>query len=139
MNLLHFDTLLPKNGTILGVNEFFADKSYGLLWQKGQIRGFVDGLDSIVQAIYKILGTEKGAFLIYSDDYGLGVDDLVGLNHAIVQSELKRRIREALTKDKRIFEVNDFCFQSEKDRLYVKFTVETKEKVLDIDWRFEGL
>ncbi|SJU51512.1 Protein of uncharacterised function (DUF2634) [Clostridioides difficile] len=41
----------------------------------------------------------------------------------IAESELKRRIKEALTQDDRIENVDEFIFEYEKDSVLVKFTV----------------
>ena len=59
----------PK--TILGTTEIIkqADmpsKTYRIDFQTGRISGTVDGRDAMVQAIRKILQTERFQYLIYS-------------------------------------------------------------------------
>ncbi|MNL88143.1 hypothetical protein D3C87_2176790 [compost metagenome] len=51
--------------------------------------------------------------------------NLLGQSPAYAQSELRRRIAEALLQDSRIQNVRDFQFESAGDTMKVRFTVET--------------
>lgn len=84
-----------------------------------------DGYDAVVQAIYLILNTERYQYLIYGWDYGIETLDLIGQPANFVQSELKRRIREALLWDDRILSVDDFVFSVKGKSVSCTFTVET--------------
>ena len=71
----------PK--TILGTTEIIkqADmpsKTYRIDFQTGRISGTVDGRDAMVQAIRKILQTERFQYLIYSWNYGMEWSRLIG-------------------------------------------------------------
>lgn len=88
-----------------------------------RISGYVDGLDSVKQAIYLILSTERYQHIIYSWDYGVELLDLIGKPLPYVMSEVPRRITEALTQDDRIEDVTDFEFEMNGKQLHVKFTV----------------
>ena len=90
-----------------------------------RINGFIDELESIKQAIYFILSTERYKYLIYSWDYGVELYDLIGKPMPYVMSELPRRITEALTQDNRIDDVVDFEFKKNGKKLHVTFTVVT--------------
>ena len=70
--------------------------------ENGRIWGLADGEDTVRQAVYCILNTERYETLIYSWDYGVEFVDLIGspLNYAM--TELARRAEEALTQDDRI-------------------------------------
>ena len=91
-----------------------------------RINGYVDGLESVMQAVYLILSTERYKFIIYSWDYGVELIDLFGQPMPYVRAELPNRIKDALTQDNRIEDVIDFQFEQHRKRLHVTFTVVTK-------------
>ena len=90
-----------------------------------RIDGFTDDLESVKQAIYLILSTERYQYLLYSWDYGVELIDLIGKPMPYVMSEVPRRIKDALTQDNRIKDVIDFEFQVNKHKLHTTFTVVT--------------
>lgn len=114
-------------------------KTYYMKEGKNEIRGDIDGLEAMEQAIYKILHTKRYKHLIYNWDYGVEIDDLFGKNYSYVVPELERRIREALLTDDRITAVENFQFYPNKNELLVTFTVTTDygvieaERTVDID------
>ncbi|MDO4542152.1 MAG: DUF2634 domain-containing protein [Bacillota bacterium] len=134
--LLSYQQLLPEQDMDVAETPW-ADKTYYLNHRRRRIRGYVEGEDSLRQRIYKILATERGAFPIYSSGYGVAVDDLRGCDHDLAESELKRRIVEALEDDDEILAVEDFSFIRDRDALSVYFVVSTSYGAIeDIDWRF---
>lgn len=90
-----------------------------------RINGYVNDLESVEQAIYLILNTERYEHIIYSWDYGVELVDLIGKPMPYVISEVPRRIEEALIQDDRIEAVKDFEFKRNKSQLDVTFTVVT--------------
>jgi len=70
-----------------------------------------------------ILHTERYRYLIYTPDYGSELEGLIGRDPLFVQSELKRRIREALMQDDRIEDVTNFNIRFDGDSALVRFTV----------------
>ena len=105
----------------------YANKTYRINLNSNRIDGFVDELESVKQAIYLILSTERFEYNIYSWDYGVELVDLYGQPLSYVISELKRRITEALTQDDRIENVTEFNFEKKGKRLYTTFTVVTTQ------------
>ncbi|MEV3700165.1 DUF2634 domain-containing protein [Paenibacillus larvae] len=97
--------------------------TYDVNLKEKRITGRVDGLEAIRQAVHKILHTERYEHLIYSPDYGSELTGLIGQAPLYVQSELKRRISEALLQDDRIEEVGEFRFSASEDRVLISFTV----------------
>lgn len=98
-----------------------------------RVIGYVDELDAIRQAIYKILSTERYKYLIYSWNYGIELADLFGKPVDYVCPELERRISEALLQDSRIKAVTDFSFDtSRRGQVLVKFLVHTGLGELEI-------
>lgn len=97
--------------------------TYALDIESGRIRGKVDGLEAIRQAVYLILSTERYDFLIYSWNYGVELKNLIGQPRDYAFSEIKRVITEALTQDDRINAVDGFDFSVEKKTVLVSFVV----------------
>lgn len=116
----------------LPTNTFKLNDSYN------QIYGFTDGLEAMKQAIYLILNIERYEYLIFSWNYGIELADLFGEPISFVMAELERRISEALLQDSRITSVEDFEFDSERNKVFCKFKVYTiygeieTEKVVNV-------
>lgn len=98
-----------------------TSRTYKLLNNK--IQGYIDGLESVKQAIYKVLSTERYEYPIYSFNYGIELESLIGKDPIYVQVELKRRIRECLLKDDRITDVDNFQFEVNGDEIKCTFDV----------------
>ena len=102
-----------------------SSKTFKLNIDKNTIVNYTDELDAIKQAIYLILNIERYEHVIYSWNYGIEIADLFGKPVPFVLSELKRKIKEALTQDDRIHDVNAFSFDVVKSMVHAKFTVIT--------------
>lgn len=99
-------------------------ESYKLDMELNVISGSVDELDAVRQAVYKILNTERYLYPVYSWDYGVELDGLLGEPADYVCAELERRVTEALTQDDRIEAVDGFEFDlSEKRTVKASFCV----------------
>ena len=98
-----------------------TSRTYKLSGDK--IQGYVDGLEALKQAIYKVLNTERYEYPIYSFNYGIDLESLVGKDRTYVQIELKRRISECLLQDERITGVDNFRFEGSSDVLKCTFDV----------------
>lgn len=104
----------------------------------GRIAGYVDELDAMRQAVDKILSTERFAWNIYSEDYGSDVNDLIGEDFDLVNSELERLITEAISADDRIVSVEDFTItQTKSNSALATFRVVTVFGVIDIEQEVE--
>lgn len=88
-----------------------------------QILGECENLEALKQAVYKILNTERYTYPVYSWNYGIQTVDLIGEDMEFVKSEIKRRIEEALLRDRRITEVTDFEFTESRNSLIIKLNV----------------
>ena len=109
----------------LEVGKIQPGLTYALDIEGGRIRGRVDGLEAVRQAIYLILSTERYDYLIYSWNYGVELKELIGRPRDFVLPEIKRRITEALLQDDRITAVGGFEFETGKRRVHVTFTAHT--------------
>ena len=100
--------------------------TYKMNLETNQVYSNTDGKEAMIQAIYKILSTERYQYVIYSWNYGIEVADLYGEAISYVYPELERRITEALTWDDRIKSVDTFQFASpNKGEVCVSFMVHT--------------
>ena len=88
-----------------------------------RIQGFMDDLDALQQAVYKVLNTEKYEYPIYSFSYGIELESLIGQDRLYVQMELMRRIKECLLSDDRIENVENFEFSFSTDSILCTFDV----------------
>jgi hypothetical protein len=97
--------------------------TYALNIEKNIIGGFVDKQESVKQAVYLILNTERFKYPIYSWNYGVEFMDLFGQPANLCISEIKRKISEALLQDDRIISVDNFNFTADKSAITAVFTV----------------
>ncbi|HFL2584546.1 TPA: DUF2634 domain-containing protein [Clostridioides difficile] len=113
-------------------------KTFKLNIEKSKIDGICDDVEALKQTIFLILNTERYEHLIYSRNYGVELNDLIGEPISYVIPELERRITEALIQDDRIENVDKFEFQNIKGKVQCRFSVHTKygnikaEKVVSV-------
>lgn len=129
--------MIPKS-TIFPGRDFVVEEqptyTYAIDPDSKLIRGHVDGIEAMRQAVYKILSTQRYRYMIYSWNYGIELEDLFGEPVSFVCPELERRIREALLWDSRIEDVGDFKFDtSKKGTVHAYFVVHTTVGDLEAD------
>lgn len=113
---------------------FLPSLTWKLNSESMTMEGTIDGIDSVKQAVFCILNTERYEYLIYDWNYGIELAELLGEPISYVLPELKRRISEALEQDDRINEVRDFQFDtSDRGTVLVSFLVETVFGTLGIE------
>lgn len=92
---------------------------------ENQIAGMADGLEAMRQTVQNILQTERYDYQIYSTNYGVEFNDLVGADPDYIKAALPARIEEALSVDDRILSVDDFTFDFSGDKAVVTCNVQT--------------
>jgi len=98
--------------------------TYKLDFERKRISGKIDNEEAIMQMVMKILYTERYAYVIYSPQYGVELDRLMGKDYNFIVSDLERTITEALLADDRILSITDFVAeQTAIDRMTATFTV----------------
>ncbi len=121
--------MTPKQEVEVNMGSIERKTIPSLTWKirqdEEQLRGSIDDIEAMRQAIDKILQTERYRFLIYDWNYGIELEDLIGQNATYVIPELKRRIEDALLADDRVTAVTDFSFAQEKDSISAQFLVHT--------------
>lgn len=102
--------------------------TYRLDFERKRLSGKIDNMDSIIQLVMKILYTERYAYVIYSSQYGVELDRLIGEEYDFIVSDLERTITEALLADDRIISITDFKTEkTEIDTMMVSFMVNSSE------------
>lgn len=97
-----------------------------------RIQGFTDELQALKQAIYKELRTERYEYPIYSFNYGIDFESLIGKDVIYVKSELRRRIEECILKDERVISVENFNYETKGDEMLCTLDVISIYGELDI-------
>lgn len=101
-------------------------RTYQMLLERERVIGMTNGKAAMKQAIFKILQTERYQYPnVYSDNYGVEFWTLYGKPIVYAIPEIERRIREAVTWDKRVTSVDSFEFSNEKNVISVNFTAHT--------------
>lgn len=90
-------------------NEWIVDFESG---DNGQPKSI---LDAVAQDVRFALGTDRYKWPIMGSNFGVTFDDLIGTDYNYIRSEVVRRIRDALSIDDRILQVDDFQFTPLED------------------------
>lgn len=109
-------------------DEIEQTRTYNM--SENKIQGFVDDVEALKQEVSHMLNTEQFECPIYTLDYGLRTDDLIGKEREYVEAELQRRIRECLLTDERITGVDNFAFSVDGDEMLCNFDVENIYKTI---------
>lgn len=122
--------LIPDNNNSFNVSSLVrgtleTSDTYRMQIESERIKGKVSRLDAVAQACYKILNTERYAYVIYSWGYGIELQNLFGKPIPYVFAILPTRIKEALTYDERVEDVTDFELSHDNGNVLCKFTVKT--------------
>jgi hypothetical protein len=119
--------MIPQGGVEADIEVQIArqqpNKTYRMDMTTKRIAGTVDSLEAVKQAVYKILDTERFRYYIYDASYGCELANLPGASSSIVQSELNRRIRQALLQDDRITAIQGMNVTATGDEVMAEFTV----------------
>lgn len=105
--------------------EIQSSRTYELRPASGTIGGLIDELDAMEQVVFKILNTERFECPLYTWNYGIELNELIGEPITFVLPELERRITEALIQDERITAVDSLEFEISGGAVLVSFVVNT--------------
>lgn len=102
--------------------------------ENGRIRSKIDERDAMIQAVDKILRTERLVYPIYSEQYGNDLNDLIGKSTDYAKVEVERMTKEALFADDRVIDVQiDEINQIDNETLAVKGTCTTVYGDINLD------
>ena len=97
-----------------------------------RMTSMVDSIDSILQAVFKALSTQKYGHEIYSCEYGFLEDQFVGEDLDFIQTNLEYYIRECLSKDDRILDITNFKVQQQSiDSCLATFDILSSEGLIE--------
>lgn len=109
-----------------GLDDSLPSFTYRIDFENKRIMGSVDDLDSVVQAVVKVMNTERFAYEIYDDDYGSEFESLIGQEREFVMAVIEQRVEEAVTSDDRVSGISEFELTViRNDSIGLKFTVQT--------------
>lgn len=104
----------------------YKNKTYKLDFANKRIVGMIDGLDAAVQAAHKIMLTERYSERIYSGDYGIELQRLIGKSMPFVEANMKTTIDEAFAPDARFNDAEDITMtRIDCDSMNVTFKLVT--------------
>lgn len=102
--------------------------TYRLDLEAGRIVGRVDGLEAVNQAIRKAIITPRFKCLIYDNQYGCEIEEVIIAKDAspeYIEAVTEGFIKDALRPDTRILSINDFQFEFAEDSVYISFRADT--------------
>lgn len=111
-------------------------KEYEIDYKTGQLTGrTVEGLEAVKVWIYLALRTERYHYEQYSWDYGEELSTLVGTsNHGeYLQMEAKRMVKDCLSVNEHILDIDNFKCTIKDEKMYLSFTVVTDYGEVEID------
>lgn len=106
--------------------------TYKLDIDKKRIAGKADGIEAMKIAVAKILTTERYSRVIYTGQYGVELERMIGQDYNFIASDIERTLNEALLADDRIFGIASLEMkQVSLNSLEASFTVKTVFGELD--------
>lgn len=93
--------------------------------KKKRISGMADGFAAVKQAVEILFSVERFLWQIYSTNFGMEWEGLVGQDAHYVALEIQRRAKDAIRADSRMKDITDFSYEVNGDSLTVAFTVQT--------------
>lgn len=94
-------------------------------FDKCRIQGFSDDAEALRQDIFCRLMTERGSSPIFSEKYGLPMNELIGQNTPLVYVSVASAITETLLEDDRILNVYGFIFDTDREKITVTFNIDS--------------
>ena len=101
-------------------------RTYGMDTKNKRIVGKVDGMEAVLQSIFKALQTRQFAYLIYDDQYGYNKIGNTALTQGYLESDMPSMIEDAFLNDEAIVSIDDINFQiTETDGVQISLSVST--------------
>lgn len=104
-------------------------RTYGMDTKNKRIVGKVDGMEAVLQSIFKALQTRRFAYLIYDDQYGFDGYNKIGntvLTQGYLEADMPSMIEDAFLNDEAIVSIDDINFQIiETDGVQISLSVST--------------
>ena len=95
------------------------------LVEKEQVAGMNEGIEAMRQAVEIMLTTERYDYQIYSENFGVELEDLVGEDPDYIRATFPDLIRDAFSIDERILREENYNFTATGDTMTITFDVVT--------------
>jgi len=120
--------MLPQSSIDLSQGVVFQDQP-SLTWIADpvtrRLRGRGDGYEAVRQAVEITVSVERFRWQIYSPNFGVELDGLLGADPGFAASELRRRLEDAFVPDSRILGISAFSYDFREGTLTAAVTVDT--------------
>lgn len=90
-----------------------------------RLRGRGDNYEAVRQAVEIIVNVERFRWQIYTPNFGVELDGLLGTEPGFAASELRRRLEDAFLPDNRILGISEFTYEFREGALAAAVTVDT--------------
>ncbi len=108
--------------------EEYYPEEYEIDFSTGKLTGRkVSGSKALATWAYLALQIDRGEFYTYSEDYGCELKDLIGYRYSqeFLQSEIKRMIKDCLTVNLYITDIENLEITQTKTSLHITFKIIT--------------
>ena len=95
------------------------------LVEEEQVAGMNEGLEAMRQAVEIMLTTERYDYQIYTENFGVELEQLVGQDPDYIQATFPELIRDAFSIDNRILREENYVFTTSGDTMTITFDVVT--------------
>ena len=109
-------------------NTFDFDFTNGDFILDGSNVSVLSGIDALRIWIEKVIRTQVGRYPLYSDEYGVNIEDLIigkGYGFDFIETELKREIQTSLLRNSDIKAIRSFTVSKKGTVLDIQFTAVT--------------
>ena len=102
--------------------------TYYINSKTGHLSSMIDGKESVIQAIYKALDTEKLGYDIYGWLYGLDMEPFIGQDIDYIRTNIQSYIEDCLLLDDRINAIQNLEVEQQNvDSCLITFDVDSTE------------
>ena len=119
---------LPRADIDLSQGVVFQDQP-SLTWIADpvthRLRGRGDNYEAVCQAVEIIVNVERFRWQIYTPNFGVELDGLLGRDPGYAASELQRRLADAFLPDSRLLGISSFSYTFNSGILTAAVTVDT--------------
>lgn len=112
-------------------------KEYGVDFETGQLTGgIVEGIEAVKVWIWMCLHTQRFRYPLYSWDYGADLEQYIGqtITEDFLNADCEDEIREALTVNPYIEDIEDFKASFDNGYLYISFKAVTKFGETEVEY-----
>lgn len=124
--------MIPVTASDIGTIEFDNTEevirpslTFKMDFDKGTVSGTVDEVEALKQAVICRLLTQSEKYDIYSDMYGIPLNEMLGQSAPLVYVSVANSIESTLLDDDRILSVSGFVFNADSKNVNVSFNIES--------------